>query len=94
MQILIDRDGTFIAPAKTRTRVCDIEGTKSVTITEGLRPGRQVIEADIPPRDRMWWRGGAWEDKPPMSPFAPDDVKAAEQEDELRTLVKSMTRPA
>ena len=94
MKILIDRDGTFMGPAKTKTRAISIDGSQTKTIVEGLRPGRQVIEAELPPHDRMWWRDGQWEDKPPMSPISPEDVKAAEREDELRTLVKSMMRPA
>jgi hypothetical protein len=89
MKILIDRDGTFMGPAKTKSRAINVDGEIS-TVIEGLRPGRSVIEAKLPPRDRMWWRDGQWEDKPPMSPISPEDVKAAEQEDEIRTLVKSM----
>jgi hypothetical protein len=89
MKILIDRDGTFMGPAKTKSRAINTDGD-IVTVTEGLRPGRQVIEAELPPRDRMWWRGGQWEDKPPMSPISPEDAAAAEEENRLRDLIASM----
>lgn len=89
MKILIDRDGTFIEPAQTRTRISAVDGSK-ITIVNGLRPGRQVIESDAPPRLRMWWKNGAWVDKPPMSPIAPEDVESAKNEDQIREILKVM----
>ena len=90
MKILIDRDGTFMEPAQTRARKIGIDGDV-LTVTNGLRAGRQIIDAELPPRTRMWWRDGQWVDKPPISPIAPEDVAKALEEDKIRSIMQNVS---